>query len=308
MSPGPTGSPSRTPARSSASRPSSAPTTTSRCSATTVAGRSTRGGRSTPSPRSRRSCASARSSRRRRSGIPACSRSSRPRPTTSPADASRSASAPAGWRPSTARTGSRSRRCATGWTPTPSSWRSCTAPSSPGRSRFSGTHYTVEDLDALPKPIQQPHPPLIVGGSAAPRGARLGARWADEYNFAFASPEEAAEKRHAIHEACRDVGRDPVDDRRVAHDGRRRRRATARRSPGARRQIARLQGKRIEDPHAYAAELAGNWIVGTPDEAVARLREYEAAGIERVFLQHLLHRDLDAVELLAREVIPAFQG
>ena len=73
-------------------------------------------------------------------------------------------------------------------------------------------------------------------------------------------------------------------------------------------EIAALQGKRIDDPHAYAAELAGNWIVGTVDEVVARLREYEGAGIQRVFLQHLLHRDLDAVELLAREVIPALEG
>jgi F420-dependent oxidoreductase-like protein len=177
----------------------------------------------------------------------------------------------------------------------------------PGAFSFHGKHFTVEDLDAQPKPVQQPHPPFIVGGSAAPRGARLGARWADEYNFAFASPEQAAEKRHAVHEACRDVGRDPAtivvslmtgivlgaDRDEVA------------RSAG---EIARHQGKHVEDPHAYAAELAGNWIVGTPDEVVARLREYEAAGVERVFLQHLLHRDLDAVELLAREVIPALQG
>jgi F420-dependent oxidoreductase-like protein len=177
----------------------------------------------------------------------------------------------------------------------------------PGAFSFHGKHFTVEDLDAQPKPVQQPHPPVIVGGSAAPRGARLGARWADEYNFAFASPEQAAEKRHAIHEACRDVGRDPgtivvslMTGIVLGAD----RDEVARRAG----EIARLQGKRIDDPHAYAAELAGNWIVGTPDEAIARLREYEEAGIERVFLQHLLHRDLDAVELLAREVIPALQG
>jgi hypothetical protein len=41
---------------------------------------------------------------------------------------------------------------------------------------------------------------------------------------------------------------------------------------------------------------------------VARLREYERAGIQRVFLQHLAHRDLDMVELLAREVIPALRS
>jgi alkanesulfonate monooxygenase SsuD/methylene tetrahydromethanopterin reductase-like flavin-dependent oxidoreductase (luciferase family) len=177
----------------------------------------------------------------------------------------------------------------------------------PGPFSFRGKHFTVEDLDAQPKPVQQPHPPFIVGGSAAPRGARLGARWADEYNFAFASPEQAAEKRHAIHEACRDVGRDPATIVVSVMTGIV---LGADRDEVARRagEIARHQGKRVDDPHAYAAELAGNWIVGTPDEVVARLREYEAAGIQRVFLQHLLHRDLDAVELLAREVIPALQG
>jgi F420-dependent oxidoreductase-like protein len=177
----------------------------------------------------------------------------------------------------------------------------------PGPFSFHGKHYTVEDLDVLPKPIQQPHPPFIVGGSAAPRGARLGATWADEYNFAFVGPEQAAEKRHAVHEACRDIGRDPAtitvslmtgcvlgtDSDEVA------------RRMG---EIAALQGDPADDPHANAAEMAGTLIVGTPDEAIARLREYEAAGIERVFLQHLLHRDLDAIELLAREVIPALQG
>jgi alkanesulfonate monooxygenase SsuD/methylene tetrahydromethanopterin reductase-like flavin-dependent oxidoreductase (luciferase family) len=53
-------------------------------------------------------------------------------------------------------------------------------------------------------------------------------------------------------------------------------------------------------------ELRRTWIAGTPDEIVARLREYEAAGVERVMLQHLLHRDVEALELLAAEVVPAF--
>ena len=182
--------------------------------------------------------------------------------------------------------------------------RSC----EPGPFSFRGKHYTVEDLDALPKPIQQPHPPLIVGGSAAPRGAALGARWADEYNFAYVVA------RAGGREARRDPRGLPRRRPRPGDDGRlddERASSSARdRDEVARRagEIARLQGKRVDDPHAYAAELAGNWIVGTPDEAIARLREYEQAGIQRVFLQHLAHRDLDMVELLAREVIPALQG
>ena len=178
----------------------------------------------------------------------------------------------------------------------------------PGPFTFHGKHFTVEDLDALPKPIQQPHPPFIVGGSAAPRGARLGARWADEYNFAFASPAEAAEKRHAIHEACRDVGRDPVDHRRLAHDRRRpgRRSRRGRAARGRDRRAAGQARSTTRTPTRPSSPATGS--SARVDEAVARLREYEGAGIERVFLQHLLHRDLDAVELLAREVIPALRA
>ena len=47
---------------------------------------------------------------------------------------------------------------------------------------FAGEHYRLEDLDAQPKPVQRPHPPLLMGGNAGPRAAALAARWADEYN------------------------------------------------------------------------------------------------------------------------------
>ncbi len=159
----------------------------------------------------------------------------------------------------------------------------------PGPFSFHGKHFTIEDLDALPKPLGPMH--LIVGGSAAPRGAALGARWADEYNFAYTTPEEAAAKREAIHAACRDAGRDPstivismMNGVVVGHD---------------RDDVAR---------RAEAVGAGAPWIVGTVDEVIARLREYEQAGIERVFMQHLAHRDLETVEILAREVIPALQG
>jgi alkanesulfonate monooxygenase SsuD/methylene tetrahydromethanopterin reductase-like flavin-dependent oxidoreductase (luciferase family) len=45
-------------------------------------------------------------------------------------------------------------------------------------------------------------------------------------------------------------------------------------------------------------------VVGTVDEVVDRLREYQEAGVERVMLQHLVHDDLAMVELLGREVAP----
>ena len=71
----------------------------------------------------------------------------------------------------------------------------------PGPFSFRGEHYTVEELDALPKPVQQPHPPLLVGGSGGRRSLALAARWADEYNMPFASPERCREVRDALPEA-----------------------------------------------------------------------------------------------------------
>src|SRR3954452_1282670 len=81
----------------------------------------------------------------------------------------------------------------------------------PGPFSFQGEHWTVEALDALPKPVQQPHPPLVMGGTAGPRGAALAARFASEYNVVSVSPEEAREARGRLDDACGDAGRDPGD-------------------------------------------------------------------------------------------------
>ena len=45
--------------------------------------------------------------------------------------------------------------------------------------------------------------------------------------------------------------------------------------------------------------------MGTVEQAAARLREYEAAGVSRIYLQHLVHRDIAMVELIGRELVPA---
>ena len=53
------------------------------------------------------------------------------------------------------------------------------------RVDFRGEHYTLEDAPAQPKPLQQPHPPIIVGGSGTRGTAEPAARFADEYNTPF---------------------------------------------------------------------------------------------------------------------------
>jgi F420-dependent oxidoreductase-like protein len=143
-----------------------------------------------------------------------------------------------------------------------------------GPFSFDGKHYTLKDLDARPKPVQTPHPPLIMGGAAGPRAARLAARYADEYNTVMPTLEEIAERRGRIVAACEAAGRDPIPFSVMA---------TTRIGPDA-------------------SELDPTWIAGTLPQVIAKLERYEAAGVSRVFLQHLEHRDLETVELIGREL------
>ncbi len=169
---------------------------------------------------------------------------------------------------------------------------------------FEGDHVRLIEADPRPKPLQRPHPPLIVGGSGGPRSIALAARWADEYNTVFANADECRERRARLAEACERESRAPLRfslmtgcligaDRADLHE-----RA---------RWLADLRGERLPDGDAaaYVAALPDRWVVGTVDEAVAQLRALEAAGVERVMLQHLLHTDLELVALLGEQVAPA---
>jgi F420-dependent oxidoreductase-like protein len=161
---------------------------------------------------------------------------------------------------------------------------------------FEGRHYRLDELDARPKPLQRPRPHLIVGGQGRPRGLALAARFADEYNTVFRPPAE-----------CEDIRR-RLDDRLtlslmtgflVGED-----RAELLDRAG---RLAERRGHE-GDAESLVETVRGSWIVGTLDEAVAQLKALERAGVERVMLQHLLHRDIEAVEQIGRRVVPALAG
>ena len=65
----------------------------------------------------------------------------------------------------------------------------------PGPFDFDGRHYRLHGCDARPKPVQTPHPNVIVGGSGGRRSIALAARWAHEYNTVFPSPDVCRERR-----------------------------------------------------------------------------------------------------------------
>jgi F420-dependent oxidoreductase-like protein len=169
---------------------------------------------------------------------------------------------------------------------------------SEGEFSFSGSHYRLEQLDAQPKPVQRPHPPLLMGGRAGPLAARLAASYADEYNTAFASPAAVRERHARIAAACEAAGREPIRfsvmGPVIAGSDQAELRARVTRS-------AQFRGL---DPDTLLNDPPEGFIVGTLEQVAERLREYHDAGAFRVLCQHQPHDDLEFVELLGRELTP----
>jgi F420-dependent oxidoreductase-like protein len=165
------------------------------------------------------------------------------------------------------------------------------------RFDFEGAHYTLEDSQALPKPVQKPRPPIVVGGSGKRGTAIPAARFADEYNTPFVSPEEFAARRDRVCAACEELGRDPgslvystMTTCTIGDDNARR--------------LYELRSPQ-DDFDTWRAKARATTLIGSVDEIAARLREYEQAGCERVMLQHLLHDDVETIGVIGRELAPA---
>ena len=159
------------------------------------------------------------------------------------------------------------------------------------RFDFDGRHYQLHGCPALPKPVQQPRPPVIVGGHGKRRTPELAARFADEFNVPFASAADVAAQVKRVRAACEAAGRDPDSLRYSAavtvccgEDAE----ALRRRSAAIGHPVEELRG--------------GRGLAGTPDEVLEQIAEYAEAGVERLYLQVLDLHDLEHIALLAEQV------
>jgi F420-dependent oxidoreductase-like protein len=160
------------------------------------------------------------------------------------------------------------------------------------RFSFAGRHHQLADAPALPKPVQRPGPPIIIGGGGRRRTPALAARFASEFNLPFAPVDRFTRQCERVREACVAIDRDPdelvysvalvvccgADEAEVA------RRAGA-------------IGREVD-------ELAANGAAGLPGQVVDAIGRYVDAGASRVYLQVLDVDDLDHVALLGDQVLP----
>jgi F420-dependent oxidoreductase-like protein len=166
---------------------------------------------------------------------------------------------------------------------------------------FDGRHYQLEACTALPKPVQRPHPPLIVGGSGRAGTIGPAVRWADEYNTTFPNEDEVVTRRRWLLSECERQAREPLrfslmtmcivgaDEAEFSE-----------RAGG----VYELT-QRDESFDDWLAGRRERGILGTVDQVVSRLRRLAELGVDGVMLQHLRHDDLESVALIGRELAPA---
>lgn len=158
------------------------------------------------------------------------------------------------------------------------------------------------DVPGRPRENGRVRPRLLTGGGGSPRGFRIAARYADEFNITSSSPDDVRRKEAQLDEACRAIGRDPTSLTRSAMVGT----LIGRDDREVQRRVKDVLGEFGQDDEsgeAWLGQRRGRWITGTPDEARATVGRFAEAGIERIMLQDFLPHDLEHIDLMAEALI-----
>jgi len=157
---------------------------------------------------------------------------------------------------------------------------------------FAGKHYQLTDSPALPKPVQTPRPPILIGGGGKVRTPQLAARFADEFNMPFNSLDGTAPQFERVREACDRSGRGRDDII-----------LSAAQVLCVGEDEAEIE-RRAQRIGREVSELRANGLAGTVDEVVEKIRSFADVGATRMYLQVLDLSDLDHLRLVAERITP----
>jgi alkanesulfonate monooxygenase SsuD/methylene tetrahydromethanopterin reductase-like flavin-dependent oxidoreductase (luciferase family) len=165
-----------------------------------------------------------------------------------------------------------------------------------GPTTFAGRHYRLTNLPNLPRPLQQPRPPIHIGGAGPRRTLPLVARYADVWNIPTYALDRVAEVVAAVDHACLDAGRDPETLVRSIE-------AVLVLAPNDDAVAAAMATalRRFGDI-GYQMEAGG--YIGTPETVAARIREHMALGFQRFVFFTWDRGKEETLRLLAEEVRP----
>jgi alkanesulfonate monooxygenase SsuD/methylene tetrahydromethanopterin reductase-like flavin-dependent oxidoreductase (luciferase family) len=145
-------------------------------------------------------------------------------------------------------------------------------------------------------PVQRPRIPVMIGGRGEKVTLRQVARYADMSNFDGPEPDELRHKYAVLRAHCEAVGR-PYEA--VL-------RSVLRNATVIAPTTERVEAKVGALPESYRNVIRAN--IGTPEELVERIRAVIAAGVQYVMFNLTTWHDMETLDLLGREVVPALQG
>jgi F420-dependent oxidoreductase-like protein len=157
---------------------------------------------------------------------------------------------------------------------------------------FHGKHYELVDSPALPKPVQVPHPPILLGGTGAKLSPRLAAQYANEYNVPVRSLDVTRQQFDRVTQACEAAGRDPASITLSATQT-----LCVGETPAYVARRAAKIGRSLE-------ELDSRGVVGSVDEVLDKIGRFGEIGARRLYLQVIDIFDTDHLQLAAQRILP----
>jgi alkanesulfonate monooxygenase SsuD/methylene tetrahydromethanopterin reductase-like flavin-dependent oxidoreductase (luciferase family) len=178
---------------------------------------------------------------------------------------------------------------------------------------FEGEHYSIDEAYNQPKPIQDPHPPIVIGG-AGPKLLRIASKYADEWNVEISSRARGPDvefKAKKFDEYLEEAGRDPDSVERswlahvlVCEDDETVQEYCDRIFPLPWGEESDMEDAQLSS--AADAKEKGDFIIGTPAEVVEQIESVRDLGFTKLQLMFLDFPETDGMELFADEVMPAF--
>ena len=168
---------------------------------------------------------------------------------------------------------------------------------------YEGRFYRISKAVSLPKPLQKPHPPIWIG-STGPRMLRLTAELADGWVITNESPEGFQRKRDQIKKHARKMGRRrEIEASYYAYSSMGRTSGEAWKNA---EEYILPERRRVLGPTLSLKDIEDMCIIGSPDEWIARVKEYVSAGAEHIIVK-IVPLNQDNLKLFGEKVIPYFK-
>lgn len=161
---------------------------------------------------------------------------------------------------------------------------------------FKGKYYQLNEAVLLPRPQREEGPPILIGGNGKQKTLPLTARYANEWNSLFLSPEEFRERSALLDDLLNSEGRQPNEVKRSMMTGC----VFGKTNAEVESKVnTRTKGQRTVDDLRKRG-----LVVGTADGISHQINNLEKAGVQRIMLQWLDLDDIDGLRALAKAILP----